>query len=485
MGTEGSNPSLSASPDLSSAPPLHALAGEPVLVLGLGAFGGGAGCAQALVDAGARVTVTDLRPASQLTEGLACLEGLGVELALGGHPEQLFRGQWVVVNPAVPEGAPVLALARSRGCRLTTQVNLALEVLGDRPVLAITGTHGKSTCASLAAHLLQAGGIPAVLGGNLGGSLLQSALGAREDSPFVLELSSFQLERLEAPPNWPATAVLTSLGDDHLDRHGDRESYWAAKRRLLRFQGPGNAAVLPYGLAGAERWAAEARGATLWTSLEPLPAGRRGWFLHQGHLVERLNGAQIPLAPLSAAPFAESYRLPSLLGAVAGARRLGLPAEAVEPALRSWPGLPHRMQELAAPPGLRLIDNGVATHPDPTAAALAELPAGTVLCAGGYDKGLALEALAAACRRCRQAHLSGPGGARLALQLQFLGVPHTLHDDAKSAMEAALEAVLEEPGTLLFSPSFSSFDEFRNFRDRASLFQDLCANLSATAIKPL
>jgi UDP-N-acetylmuramoylalanine--D-glutamate ligase len=142
------------------------------------------------------------------------------------------------------------------------------------------------------------------------------------------------------------------------------------------------------------------------------------------------------------------------------------------------------MQQLPAPAGRRWIDNGVATHPEPTAAALAELPEGTVLCAGGYDKGLDLEALAAACRRCAEVHLSGPGGARLAPLLAAAGVPHSLHTGAGAAMRAALAAALESPGVLLYSPSFSSFDEFRNFRDRARLFQDLCREFARPGISP-
>jgi UDP-N-acetylmuramoylalanine--D-glutamate ligase len=465
--------------------PLRSLRpGEPVLVLGLGSFGGGAGSAAALCRLGARVTVTDLRQAEDLGEARALLDGLPVDFALGGHPEALFQGQLVVVNPAVPATAPVLALARERGCRLTTQVNLALEALGAGPALAVTGTHGKSTCVSLAAHLLDRAGLDTALAGNLGGSFLEAALDSPVGRRWVLELSSFQLERLEAPVGWPATAVLTSLGDDHLDRHGDRVAYWAAKRRLLEYQDAEGLLVLPAGLADAPAWEAAARGRVAWTSSHPLPAGRGGWFVREDALVERLDGRETTLAPLAAAPFAEPYRLPSLLGALAGARRLGLPAEAVEEGLRSWPGLPHRMQQLPAPAGRRWIDNGVATHPEPTAAALAELPEGTVLCAGGYDKGLDLEALAAACRRCAEVHLSGPGGARLAPLLAAAGVPHSLHTGAGAAMRAALAAALESPGVLLYSPSFSSFDEFRNFRDRARLFQDLCREFARPGISP-
>lgn len=453
------------------------LAGQRVLVLGLGAFGGGAGCARELVRAGARVTATDLRPAAELPEALAALAGLPVELALGGHSEALFaEADWVVVNPAVPEASPWLGVARRCGCRLTTDVNLAVAAAADVPALAVTGTHGKSTTAALASHLL-GGRFRTALGGNLGGSLLETVHGLRPADRLAVELSSYQTERLEAPPPWPAVAALTGLGSDHLDRHGDREGYAAAKRRLLGFQDGSGVALLPHGDPEAGRWREAARGRLIWFAGGPLPAEKEGWEVREGALWERRNQGKTMLARQNAFPFREPFRWGGLSAAVGAARLLGLSAEAVEPALASFPGLPHRMERLPAPAGRIYVDNAVATHPEPTVAALAALGDGVVLVAGGKDKGLPLDELAAAAEGCRALHLFGEGGRRLAEDPRLEKARVTVHPDARNAIQSALEDS-GEGETLLFSPSFASYDEFRNFRDRARLFRELCAESS-------
>ncbi|MFQ5750251.1 MAG: Mur ligase family protein, partial [Planctomycetota bacterium] len=341
------------------------------LVLGIGAFGGGAGCARALAESGARVTATDLRCAAELGEALELLEGTSVRLELGGHREEMFRpGRVVVVNPALHEDSPWIQLARRRGCRLTTDVNLALERAAEVPSFAVTGTHGKSTCAALAAHLLRGSFPRVVLAGNLGGSLLEAVTGLTPRDRLVVELSSYQLARLEVPRPWPQVAALTCLGSDHLDWHGSQAAYAGAKRRLPVLQGEDGVRLLPLEDPEAAAWAAAGPGCSLWLAAGALPAGREGWEVTAGVLRERREGRRLDLAPVAAFPFAEPYRLPSLLAAVAAARLLGLPAEAVEGRLRSFPGLPHRMEPLPAPAGFRLYDNGVATHPEPTRAAL-------------------------------------------------------------------------------------------------------------------
>ncbi|TAH34520.1 MAG: UDP-N-acetylmuramoyl-L-alanine--D-glutamate ligase [Planctomycetota bacterium] len=471
---------------------LAGLKGRRVLVLGLGAFGGGSGCARALARLGAEVTVTDLRPPEQLREALQELDGLPVRYALGGHSEELFAAaELVVVNPAVPNDSPWLAVARRCGCTLTTDLNLALAAARDVPAFAVTGTHGKSTCVALARHLLGGSGARVTLAGNLGGSILDSVAGLGRSGRLVLELSSFQTERLELPVpaasstpaasgGWPAVAAVTSLSADHLDRHGSVEAYHAAKRRLLAFQGAEDLAVLPLDLPDRRSWAEAARGQVLWLSPGPLPSGQEGYCVASGQVVERLNGRERTLFALSAAPFQEPYRLPSLLAAVAGARGLGLPAEEVAARLRSFQGLPHRMEQLPAPRGLAYIDNGVATHPEPTVAALEHLGTSVVLVAGGKDKHLPLDELAAASRGCRRLHLFGSGGERLARLCRQQGLEPTLHAGCSAAVAAALADA--QPGdAVLFSPSFSSYDEFRNFRDRALVFRESCRRMLADA----
>ncbi len=453
------------------------------LVLGVGAFGGGAGCARALAKAGARVTATDLRGAADLGEALALLKETPVRLELGGHREEMFRpGRVVVVNPAVHEDSPWIELARRRGCRLTTDVNLALERAAEVPAFAVTGTHGKSTCAALAAHLLQGAFPRVVLAGNLGGSLLEAVAGLTPRDRLVVELSSYQLARLEAPRPWPQVAALTCLGSDHLDWHGSPEAYARAKRRLPAGQGEDGLQLLPLEDPEAAAWAAAGPARSLWLAPRALPADREGWEVGAGVLRERRGGRLRELAPAGAFPFPEPYRLPSLLAAVGAARLLGLPPGAVADRLRSFPGLPHRMERLPAPPGNRILDNGVATHPEPTRAALQAPRTPVILVAGGKDKNLPLEGLAGALASCRQAHLFGAGGRRLA-RLAPRQTAVFEHPGTREAVQAAL-STLQQGETLLFSPSFSSYDEFRNFRDRARLFQEICAAWAARRETP-
>ena len=217
--------------------PLHPseLENRKVLVLGLGTFGGGVGAARHLAKLGARVVATDLRSAEELGPAASALVNCGVDLRLKGHDSEMFeRADVVVVNPAIPPASPWLEEARKFGCRLTTEVSLALAALDGTPSLAVTGTHGKSTCAALTAHLV--GSLPGrtVLAGNLGGSLLETIARLGPDDRLVVELSSFQLERLESPPSWPRVAILTVQGEDHLDWHGDWDAYAQAKLRLVR-----------------------------------------------------------------------------------------------------------------------------------------------------------------------------------------------------------------------------------------------------------
>ena len=437
------------------------LAGREVLLLGLGAFGGGAGCARALADRGAKLTITDLRDEDQLSESLAILDGVPFRAAFGGHQEELFeRAEVVVVNPAVPEGAHWLDVARQHRCLLTTQVNLALRLAEHVPTVAITGTHGKSSTAALVHHLMRRLPGRTVLGGNMGGSLLEGVDGLTAKDRLVVELSSFQLERLEAPAGWPRVALFTNLRPDHLDRHGDMESYAAAKRQLLAFQDESGLALFPRDEPSLDSLVAAARGRVERFGVADL--NPEAWGLRREEL-----------------PWTEDYRVPALQLAVRAAVELGLAPDEIGESLCNFVGLPHRLQELPAPGLYRFIDNGIATHPEPTAAAIENLRSSTPhlsVVIGGYDKALPLGELPRAATRCDALHLFGAGGRKLfdALpnQIQELAM---IHKNCADAVRSALAELPSSAATLLFSPSFASFDEFRNFRDRAVLFQDFCA----------
>lgn len=425
------------------------LKNRQVLILGLGSFGGGAGCARALHELGAKVTVSDLRPASKLETSVNSLAGYAIDFVFEEHPESLFeQADVVVVNPAVPNEAPIWDLARKHNCELTTEINLAIACSANIPTIAITGTHGKSTCASLLHHLL---GENTLLAGNLGGSFLEQVLSRPDLETIVLEMSSFQCERLIAPPAWPKVAVLTCFGIDHLDRHGDLESYAAAKRRLLEYQDDSCFALIAGGDAESTHWSRAAKGN--WEELD-------GW---------KINDFDLSAADL---PFTESFRMPSMFAALRSLRILG--RECV--GLNQYPGLEHRMQRFVDIHDRVIIDNGVATHPTPTAAALYSIEGKKVLLAGGKDKSLDLSDIMSALGKKTRLHLHGAGGLRLAQLCDKTKTDYAFHENFEIAAERALSG-LQSDETLLFSPSFSSFDEFNNFSERAQLFLKLTEDI--------
>jgi UDP-N-acetylmuramoylalanine--D-glutamate ligase len=459
-----------------SARPSLDLAGRRVLVMGLGSFGGGAGAARFLVEQGARVTVTDQRPSSQLRGSLEALAGVPLDLVLGEHRAADFESADVVVaNPAVPPHHPLLERARSSGARITSEIELFLERVRAR-LVCVTGTQGKSSTCHLAASLLRGAGIPAHLGGNFGGSLLSELDGIDPEDVVVLELSSYQLEALEDPLALGArvervlgVAVVNVLAD-HLERHGTVAAYAAAKRRILDLVADGGVAVLPREDAWASRFEA-VRGEKLEFSLEPgaqtalrLDAGR---FVLRDEVLGRVENLRLP----------GSFQRANALVALGLARAVGAETARLARALGDVRGLAHRLESLGARRGREVLDNGVSTTPDSTISALRSLQpgrAGVCLLVGGRaKKGLGLDELADTARgRVTLAVCFGEAREPFAEVLRSRQVPVA---SAATLSEAVGIAFERSPAgcTVLFSPACSSFDAFTNFRARAEAFRSL------------
>jgi UDP-N-acetylmuramoylalanine--D-glutamate ligase len=232
-----------------------------VLVMGLGVHGGGLGVARWLIGQGARVVVTDMAPPEALAAPLAQLEaaaaevGATVRYSLGGHREEdLTSSPIVVANPAVRPNSPWLALARSAGAAIESEMSLFFRRCPG-PILAVTGTKGKTTTATLLAAMLRQAHPDTVLAGNLRVSALAALAQIGPTTPVVLELSSFQLMGLGAAGLSPAYSAITNLSPDHLNYHGSMEEYAKAKQQIFAHQGADGLLVLP---------AVEARGGLLW-----------------------------------------------------------------------------------------------------------------------------------------------------------------------------------------------------------------------------
>jgi len=473
---------VSAASDAARAAPRsdpHAqLAGRSALVMGLGAFGGGAGAARYLAERGARVRATDQRGAHELGPALEQLAGLPIEFTLGEHRRADFeRAELVIANPAVAPNDPLLALARAAGARISSEIELFLEACPAR-VAAITGTQGKSSTTSMCAQLLKLCGFETHLGGNIGGSLLASLPAMRAEHAVALELSSYQLEALAQPEQLAArveAVCIVNVLPDHLERHGSLAAYAAAKRRILDLLAPGGTAVLPAIDAHASAWEPP-RGRTLRCFPSPPPASARAHalWIEDG----RFRATDADLGSVDDLRLPGAFQRANALAALGLARALGCAPEQLARALPELRGLPYRLEDLGLHAGHRVIDNGVSTTPDSTISALRALEEPCALLCGGKAKDLPLDELVALAReRVRIALCFGEAAPLFAQRFAAAGIEAHACRDVREAVTLAFER-MHAKETLLFSPAAASFDAYRNFEQRVRDFRAALAHES-------
>ncbi len=458
------------------------LRGRRVTVVGLARSGVAA--ARLCAREGARVTVTDARPAAALGPALEALAGLPVRAALGGHdPADLTGADLVVISPGVPAGLPPLAAARAAGVPVWAEVELAARFLGPVPLVAVTGTNGKSTTTALAGAIF-ALDRRVLVGGNLGTPLCEHVLSGERADVVVAELSSFQLEaidRLRA-----RVAAVLNVTPDHLDRHGSLDGYAAAKARLFETQQPGDFAVANLRDERAMAMAGASRGARYSFGFGP-PA----------RSAARSPGQDPPAGPAEiwfyryAAGSPERYRvggralrgrhnLENAMAALLCARLLGVPGDAVQRGLDAFPGLPHRLQVVRERGGVEWIDDSKATNVDSAAVALAAFPAGArrvVLLMGGRGKGASYAPLRALLEGRVKALLT-LGEDAPAIERE-LGAAAPIESCGTLAAAVARAADLAVPGdAVLLSPACASYDQFASYEERGDAFRRLAEGLS-------
>jgi UDP-N-acetylmuramoylalanine--D-glutamate ligase len=431
---------------------MESLAGKRVLVLGLGISGRSA--AAWCAERGARVTAADERPAEWLAGALPP----GVEPWLGRSFPDPADFDLVVPSPGVPPER-----YRSRALRVCGDIELASAALAV-PIVAVTGTNGKSTTTALVTQMLRAAGLRAEMAGNVGTPAL-SLVGMALDTA-VLEVSSFQLETTERFR--PAVAVVLNVTPDHLDRHHTIESYVAAKARILANQRPDDWAVLNE----ADEWYAHfrdaARGRVLPFRAIGVPAQGAG--VDAGSLVIRSDDAPIQR-------FAFDWREPGVhnrenaIAAAAAVFALGAPLARALAALPVFRPLPHRTELVAQARGVTWVDDSKATNPGAALRALEGFSQPIVWIAGGRAKGLDLAPLADAARaRVRAAVLIGEAAAQLEQGLRG-GPPVHREASIEDAVRRAGE--IARPGdVVLLAPGCSSHDQFANFEERGRRFRD-------------
>lgn len=454
---------------------LRGLDGVRVTVLGLGRFGGGVGVTRFLVDRGAKVTVTDMADESDLVDSLKAIEDLDLEaMCLGGHPDAAFRDcQIVIANPAIAPHADVWNKVTH-----VPLISSELELFTEHcpaPLIAVTGSNGKSTTAALIHHLLNASGQRVFLGGNIGVSLLDQLDSIRSGDHVVLEVSSFQLERLRDSGFAPQIAVLTQFAPNHLDWHGGIAAYHASKQLIFDRQSMQSLAVLPdqaeVNMQGAAvpSWRVRARLHRFGTT----DSGEDGVFFDDGSLIFRRHGFEDALRLPQCPELPGEHNLQNLAAAACAAWEAGGEPSAIVEAVPSFKRLPHRFQNVARAAGISFVNDSVSTTPESVIAALRTVSGDVSIIAGGADKRVDLTlmageiaATAAGCVLIGQTSteltrlIRHAGGAEFSLQTA---------DDLTAAVQAAAQQ-LPDGGTVLLSPGCASFGMFRDFCDRGERF---------------
>jgi len=450
-----------------------------VTILGLGLFGGGAGAARYFAERGARVIVSDLRPAASLAESLKALEGLPIEFRLGpasGGKEDFAGSELVVVNPAVPPESPALALAQRCGARLDAEINLLLR-LCPAPVAAVTGTNGKSTTVALLGEMMRQAGRRTWVGGNLGGSLLPQVDEMAAGDIVVIEVSSFQSQRLAWAGLSPHLGAVLNLTPNHLDRHRDMAEYAEAKRQLLLRQGPGDFAVLNGEDPILRTWTDAGRGRKLFFGAEAeAPAGIR----LAGETVRLWRDGRHAEIALARMRIPGAHNRFNAACAAASAWLLGAEPKAIEAALAAFPGLPDRLELVAESGGVRYYNDSIATTPESTMVALEAFREPIVLIAGGSSKNLSFEEVGRRiARRAKAVVLIGATAPEIERAIRAAGEPVPPIHPAESLEEAVrLAHRIARPGdVVLLSPACASFDMFRNYAERGRKFREAVRGL--------
>jgi UDP-N-acetylmuramoylalanine--D-glutamate ligase len=456
-----------------------------VTVMGLGLFGGGIGAAGYFAQRGHQVIATDLRDRKVLAPALAQLEGLDIEFVLGQHTEKIFTdADLVVVNPGVRPDNRFLEIARSAGSELTTEINLVFKQAGS-PIVGVTGSNGKSTVAAMIASALEAAGRKVLLGGNLGGSLLGAVEDFGTGGIIVLELSSFQLQRLAWEKRSPHMAVCTNITPNHLDWHDTFEDYARAKENITRFQGPDDFLVLGVDCPLLGKWPDFSRAQVARYALEGAPPLPAAW-IEGTDLLVNLQGRPEVLLSANALKVPGRHNLSNALAAGLCCLLLEVSPEKVGAGLEAFKGLEHRLQFVGRAAGADFYNDSIATTPEATIAALESFDLPIVLMAGGSGKGLDFSELGrVVARRARTVVLSGETGSQIRAAIEAAVKPDNSLANSPELLEASdfdqafKIACRKVPagGAMLLSPASASFNEFANFADRGRRFCQLLGQL--------
>lgn len=449
--------------------------------MGIGATGATAELIKFLVRSGANVTATDLKTEKELSYTLELLKGLDVELRLGGHSEEDFkRCDILYVNPAVSLENDLIKTAVASGAKIDTEMNLFYRMIRQNKIIGVTGTKGKTTTTRLICHLLQGLGRKAVAGGNMGISLINEAAALPQDTWIVLELSSFQLERLRYVDFKPSIACCLKVFTEHLDHHRDFDEYLAAKSWICKNQTRNDTTILHSSLRDHPAFKTRAR--TFFFAKDD----------YGSNCFSRGNTVYIESSMLTLDTNREIMtnviNIENLLASLLAVRQaVGLHDSIgrVTELLHSFRSDKYRLEDAGTINGRIFINDSASTHPASTLNALEVFShSRVILIFGGQNKGINLREYIEKFKsfNIKKVFVIGPCSTEIQNLLKEMSIPS---ETAASVRKSALAAYNQsEPNDMiLFSPGLSSLYKYRNYAHRGEDFNAALCEISRSCEK--
>jgi UDP-N-acetylmuramoylalanine--D-glutamate ligase len=443
---------------------------QRVLVVGLGKSG--VASALFLKAHGARVTVSDTKPEAELREDIPVLLDHGIAVETGGHGERTFRGQdLIVVSPGVPVDAPPLVQARSLGEMVIGEIELAAQFLRG-PIVAITGSNGKTTTTTLAGEIIAAGGYPIAVGGNIGTPAISLVEQATPDTVTVLEVSSFQLETIQTFR--PKVAVILNVTPDHLDRHRTFAAYADAKARIFENQTASDFTVLNADDATCVELAPRTKGTVYWFSRKKEVT--HGAYVKEGKILFRDKDGQHEILHVSEIPLKGNHNVENVLAGVCVGILMGCAPEKISSAIRNFKAVEHRLEYVATVRGVEYFNDSKATNVDATIKAIESFPANIHLILGGKDKGSDYSVLNELLQeRVKRVYTIGAAAAKIESQIKA----ETVHAETLENAVKRASASAQAGDIVLLAPACASFDQFKSYEHRGRTFKDLVQALQS------
>ena len=438
------------------------LKGKKVLVIGLARTG--RECARFLVEQGASVTVSDLRPEAELKDEVKSLAGLPIRYFFGAEERRWLEGiDCVIPSPGVAAENPLLSEAVASGIPVLSEIELAYRFF-HAPLVAVTGTNGKSTTTTLIGEMVKAGGQKVFVGGNLGTPFIGAVSG--EWDWGVLEISSFQLEWIERFR--PRIAVLLNVTEDHLDRYTTFDDYRRAKERIFEAQSEGDFAVL--NREDPRVWALKANVKARVISFGFAEVSE-GAYATANMIVWR-DGANEERFPLADVKIQGVHNVENMMAAVAAAKLAGVARQPIQQTLENFPGLEHRLEFVREKDGVSYYNDSKGTNVGAVVKSLAGFSAPVILIAGGVDKGGDYGPLEEGIKR-KVRRLVLFGAAKNVIARALGPLTETVIVENLTAAVGDAAAAARAGDVVLLSPACSSFDQFRNYAERGRSFKNL------------